>query len=83
MLNAMPSLLTILIMLGVFVLSVALTLAAVHYFRSKEPTDVPPHVMREATELRRRAAKLNTGSDDIEERARRLEQMLSVKRREE
>lgn len=82
MATEMSSLLTILLMLGVFALSVGLTLIVVRYFRHQQSAEVPPHVRREATELRRRAARLNTGSDDIEERARRLEQMLAVKRRE-
>lgn len=76
---------TLMLLIGVFLVSVIVTYFITHLFysRRRRPAEVPEHVKREATELRRRVARLNTGSDDIEERARRLEEMLAVKKQEE
>lgn len=74
---------SLLIILGVLVVFFALTVLLTRLCRSRHHTEVPEHIKKQATDLRQRAAKLNVGSDDIEERARRLEQMLSVKRKEQ
>jgi hypothetical protein len=73
----------LLIILGILVAFFGLTLLVTRLCRTRHHAEVPEHIKRQAIELRRRAARLNTGSDDIEERARRLEQMLSVKRKED
>jgi hypothetical protein len=74
---------TLLVFLGVLIVSVGLTILVARLCRRRHHTEVPDDVKQQATELRRRAARLNAGSENIEQRARRLEQMLAVKRREE
>lgn len=76
----MPSLLTILILGGVLVLSIALTVLIMRRTRP-HGNGVPDETLEEARALRERVDTLYTGSDDIQRRAKRLEQMLEVQRR--
>lgn len=78
----MPSLPILLFLLGVLVVSVVVSAYLLRRGRP-EPGETSDEALEEARALRERVDTLYVGSDDVQKRAKRLEQMLEVQRRDQ